>query len=116
MCSVLPNVPFAAHRERGGVPAPGAVHRLHRLRHRRGGHAVCSLLLQNKVRAFLCCVWGLAAVLFTALEPFSFSPPFEVAVISGLAAAVPRGCAKSSPKYKQEQYVFFFLFSDITKE
>ncbi|XP_025751825.1 pro-neuregulin-3, membrane-bound isoform [Manacus vitellinus] len=42
-------LPFAVHRERGRVPAPGAVHFLHRLRHSRSGHALCSVLLQNKV-------------------------------------------------------------------
>lgn len=106
-------MPFAVHRERGGLPAPGAVHCLHRLWHRRGGHALCSVLLQNKVRACLCCAWGLAAVLSTALELFSFSPRFEVALISGQATAVPRGYTKSPQKVNRSNTCssFYFLIS-----
>lgn len=92
---------FAVHRERRSVPAPGAVYLLYRLWHSRSGHALCSVLLQNKVRASVWRVCYLASVLLTALQRFGFSPPFEAVVISGQARTVPRGCATSVHREKE---------------
>lgn len=82
---------FAVYRERRNLPAPGAVYFLYRLWHSRSGHALCSVLLQNKVRAFVQCVCFSASVLFTAFQFFSFSPLFEAVVISRQVRTVLHG-------------------------